>query len=700
MSSPSPAGVTRGRRRVAFESDTELEDSDHLGRVPATHLVFEAGGKLALDYTDLPCPRLVRHLTRPLSPAGPASAAATSPPNPGAPTARPSGPSFPSSPSVTRARPRPSTPAISRAADIDAFEEAQRSRLPSDSATPYLLVGSVVRLLRTLAEGGRVPLRPDLLARLDFVANGLKGHTTPRDAYSPAETSKLRAACRADVLTIIDRLTVTGEQRLATGCEPDGRGWRVAENVMWHIDRHGPITPFRAPPAPGPNCTRASASPTCTACSIRRGPTSCRSCCCWRWRAASSSRRARTCGRTASATTAGGRVEVHYRKRRAGTHQWRSLWVRDAGMYSPGRLIRIVLRLTRRARAHAESDRLWLAVHGHRLGSPSFAVSSKLFAGFVARRGLRHDDGRPLGLQPARLRKTYKAGRYLITEGQLPDFAGGSHTQAVAGNHYGAIEALRPFHEAAVERALIEAVAAGRSCTVLTAEEEEVLAADPALAATILGIAPAQVQAFLGGEQDVWLSSCRDFFDSPFGTPGSACPTPFWACLGCTNAVITTRKLPALLSFLAHMLEARTTDAGGALGRHLRRGPSPAHRHVLPRFPPAVIAAARAAASVGARRSSISRPSCERAGGDRDRRRPHRRGRPRATTFPTRRCCAADSCARRHSGPPSRAWPGRRPAAGLQRRRLAVWAGPRPVAMCLRPRSWSTSETSDRPCDG
>ena len=67
----------------------------------------------------------------------------------------------------------------------------------------------------------------------------------------------------------------------------------------------------------------------------------------------------------------------------------------------------------------------------------------------------------------------------------------------------------------------------------------------------VLGVAPAQVTALLGGEQDVWLSSCRDFFDSPFGTPGAACPTPFWACLGCANAVITTRKLPALLSFLA-----------------------------------------------------------------------------------------------------------------------------------------------------
>ena len=195
------------------------------------------------------------------------------------------------------------------------------------------------------------------------------------------------------------------------------------------------------------------------------------------------------------------------------------------------------------------------------------------------------------------------------------------------------------------------------------------------MAATILGIAPAKVRAFLGGEQDVWLSSCRDFFDSPFGTPGSACPTPFWACLGCTNAVITTRKLPALLSFLAHVVEARTRMSAEQWAATYGDAHRVLTEHVLPRFAPAVIAAARAAADADARPRSISLPSCERGDRDRDRhRRPPGCG-PRP--LPSRRAGSARPAPgrRRRPGPPSRTWPGRRPASRVRRRRLALgWA--------------------------
>jgi hypothetical protein len=44
------------------------------------------------------------------------------------------------------------------------------------------------------------------------------------------------------------------------------------------------------------------------------------------------------------------------------------------------------------------------------------------------------------------------------------------------------------------------------------------------------------------------LASCIGFYDSPFGTKGKACPVPFWGCLECRNAVITSRKLPALIA--------------------------------------------------------------------------------------------------------------------------------------------------------
>ena len=55
----------------------------------------------------------------------------------------------------------------------------------------------------------------------------------------------------------------------------------------------------------------------------------------------------------------------------------------------------------------------------------------------------------------------------------------------------------------------------------------------------------------LDGDQDVWLASCAGFYASPYGRPGEPCPQPFWGCLDCGNAVITARKLPAILAFLA-----------------------------------------------------------------------------------------------------------------------------------------------------
>ncbi len=91
--------------------------------------------------------------------------------------------------------------------------------------------------------------------------------------------------------------------------------------------------------------------------------------------------------------------------------------------------------------------------------------------------------------------------------------------------------------------------AALRPC-VLSSEEEGAVLADPEQATSLPVAGTAAIGALLGGEQDVWLASCAGFYKSPFGLEGEACPSPFWGCLECSNAVITARKLPALLAFL------------------------------------------------------------------------------------------------------------------------------------------------------
>ena len=158
----------------------------------------------------------------------------------------------------------------------------------------------------------------------------------------------------------------------------------------------------------------------------------------------------------------------------------------------------------------------------------------------------------------------------------------------IRDRHYADVPSLRPLHEQTVADALEEAVAGPR---VVPPPEEERLRsdvefADPAEAGVSL--------ALLGGEQDVWLASCGNFYSSPFGPSGSPCPTPFWGCLDCSNAVITARKLPAILAFLAFVEEQRS-----GLGRnewtakfgHVRER---IVRQVLPAFGDDVVAQARA----------------------------------------------------------------------------------------------------------
>jgi hypothetical protein len=97
----------------------------------------------------------------------------------------------------------------------------------------------------------------------------------------------------------------------------------------------------------------------------------------------------------------------------------------------------------------------------------------------------------------------------------------------------------------------------------------------------------------LDGEQDVWLAACAGFHNSPFAEAGSPCAQPFWGCLDCSNAVITVRKLPAILAFLAFVEEQRlslpATDWAAKFGRvHAR-----IIAQVVPAFSDAVIADAR-----------------------------------------------------------------------------------------------------------
>src|SRR3546814_3686123 len=135
-----------------------------------------------------------------------------------------------------------------------------------------------------------------------------------------------------------------------------------------------------------------------------------------------------------------------------------------------------------------------------------------------------------------------------VQTGALPisRFAVG-HSREVAARHYADLPSLRPLHEAAVADAFRAALAAAMP-TILPPTAEQTLREAPEQAGPLMP--PDTVGPLLDGEQDVWLAACAGFHSSPFAEAGSPCAQPFWGCLDCPNAVITARKLPAILAFL------------------------------------------------------------------------------------------------------------------------------------------------------
>ncbi|MFI1282402.1 hypothetical protein ACH4U5_16890 [Streptomyces sp. NPDC020858] len=112
----------------------------------------------------------------------------------------------------------------------------------------------------------------------------------------------------------------------------------------------------------------------------------------------------------------------------------------------------------------------------------------------------------------------------------------------------------------------------------------------------MLGIPAEQLPPLLSGESDLWLSSCRSFFDSPFGVKGKPCPVSFFACLGCSNAVITRRELPAILAFLNHIETERTKTPAAEWEARFGNAHQQILQLIIPRFSQRDVLDARAIA--------------------------------------------------------------------------------------------------------
>lgn len=521
----------------------------------AFSLVFD-GREIPFDFTGLPCPRLVRALARALCEVcGEDGARRT----------------------VTGIRPFIQAvgdfAAFTGAAEtirgerfdledlepelLDAFEDKLVSDFGRGSSRPPDEMAALVRLLRLAAGTHPGALDAAMLTRITYgMASPTEYVKKPLDAYPMRLFEEIREAALADVRAIRDRI-LAGEAKAKTGTDPDVGGWHKLENVLWYIDRHGPIGPEHPEVKRwnGRGGTRALnahlflnrhdmlAFVTALICLTGLEPE-----CAKKLRA------------DCLVSPARGYVSVAYVKRRAGGDIAKSIRVTDGGaLHHPGGLLRLAQRLTQRGRAILGSEALWVEVGHHGQlhepfrpsGSPDFYWQVPIF---LKRHGLaeRADrGGGTIRFDMRRLRKTYKSEQYHRAAGILPDFAVG-HSEQTAAAHYADIDAHRELHETAIENGLREALEVALPAPVVIDDDGRRLDDGDQ------DLSRAEVEQVLSGQVDVWLASCRGFYTSPFARrEGEACPVAVWGCLECSNAVFSTRTLPGVLSFLSFCQKER-----------------------------------------------------------------------------------------------------------------------------------------------
>jgi hypothetical protein len=460
------------------------------------------------------------------------------------------------------------------------------------------VLGALIGVLRVAAELHPERLPAETLPRLKYIGHGEHGVPKPRDAYSGKIAAALLQAAMRQINEARDRIA-TGDdlppalldadhdpelrrrydlvvrQIVTTGTVP-GEG-ALFYNLRYHAHRCGleppPVEDLHA----GFHLTRYDVVGFLVWLSLTTG-----------MEIEALRGLEADCLRNPNR----GYVDIEYRKRRAHHAQWKRLRIRDGGRKTPGAVLRLAITLTERARRHTGSTKLWITWKPGRLLPPKQLETC--VAAFAEKHGIVDDEGRSLALNLSRLRKTQKADWYKRTDGQLESFAIG-HTVAVAANHYADIPALRHLHEQTIVEALTDAMAPALRPRIVLPEDEVRLRLSTDT--VDLPLPSEKIGPLLDGEQDLWLAACGNFHASPFGQEGEACPTPFWGCLECPNAVITARKLPALIAFQAFMDEQRKASPPSDWNEKFHQ---PYHRiidQILPMFPSSVVENARVQAA-------------------------------------------------------------------------------------------------------
>jgi hypothetical protein len=268
-------------------------------------------------------------------------------------------------------------------------------------------------------------------------------------------------------------------------------------------------------------------------------------------------------------------------------------------LHTPGGYYLLVHELARRGRAFSGSASVWSIwnVQSGHISPFAKNLNRRLYLGAWAQKhDLRSDDGQPLKLTLNRLRTTVEVRTTKAAGGHLPTSAR-TNTMDVQFAHYlRGDPTVVEWAAEEVSAAVVDAEQHARQAhlRVLTGPEEQ-HAKDLAATAAQLGVEPETARQALAGELDTLVAACLNIDDSPFNE--GRCQASFLTCLRCRNALATHRHLPGMLALLEQLdFERQTTDAELWWARH---GPTwlTITEGVLPKFTPAEIERAKAAAT-------------------------------------------------------------------------------------------------------
>jgi hypothetical protein len=480
------------------------------------------------------------------------------------------------------------TPADLRADDIEGYE----ALLEASGMKPihrHTVLAKVILALRSIDADQPGLLDEGVRRRLTYTIAQSVGRSQPRDAYSPFVARQLRDAARADIARIFRRIgkpldedddypnlrRVTDEANariVASGRLSSGD--RAFKRLYFmRLRRSLPVSTLAEDLHARFHLRAIDIPPLLTFLSLETGMEI--ECC-----------KALTTDCLQNPGT--GTIEIAYVKRRARGAEHKHIRVRDGGIGTPGGLVRKLIEATAFTRQFVPSKSLWLYYYtGRKQLRAGLEHQQELVARWIRGHGLADENGEPLRLVLSRLRKTHKALWYLKTEGHMARFAVG-HTPEIAARHYADIPSLRPLHEATVAEAFSEVAAAAGPIILAPANEDSWRQKSD-----VASERRDDRDGILRGEQDVWLAACSGFDNSPFGEPGAPCPQPFWGCLECRNAVITTRKLPAIIAFLRFIEEQRAGLSAADWAMKFGRAHARIAGQVLPAFSESTIAEAR-----------------------------------------------------------------------------------------------------------